>query len=190
MIPEHSVIRYEFPARGDRAPCTMYWYDGMSNGGRPIRHPDEWDLGKIPGIGSFWYGTKQNGYLDERSNNPRLSTKQAMMDFKKGADIPQKCPRVKGGPIVEWVRAVKGEGPEPGANFDYAAPLTEVALIGVLAQRFGGRIEWDAKNMRVTNRPELNRYVKEPIRKGWEYGEDLWKAPSLLDRLRGLIGIG
>jgi hypothetical protein len=29
------------------------------------------------------------------------------------------------------------------ANFHYAAPMSEVALLGVLAQRFGGRIEWD-----------------------------------------------
>ena len=44
----------------------------------------------------------------------------------------------------------------------------------VLAQRFGGRIEWDAKNMKVTNRPELNAFVREPVRSGWEMGADLW----------------
>ena len=35
------------------------------------------------------------------------------------------------------------------------------------------RIDWDAANMKITNRPELNAYLKEPARKGWEYGEDL-----------------
>jgi len=54
--------------------------------------------------------------------------------------------------------------------------LTEIDLLGVLAQRFGGRIEWDAANMKVTNRPELNAYIREPVRKGWEYGDDLWKV--------------
>jgi hypothetical protein len=49
----------------------------------------------------------------------------------------------------------------------------ETCLLGVLAERFGGRIEWDAENMRITNRPELNAFIKEPVRKGWEYGEDL-----------------
>mgnify|MGYP000677363100 FL=1 len=52
--------------------------------------------------------------------------------------------------------------------------MTEVALLGVLAQRFGGRIEWDSKNMRITNRPELNVFIKEPVRAGWEAGQDLW----------------
>jgi hypothetical protein len=24
------------------------------------------------------------------------------------------------------------------------------------------------------NRPELNAFIKEPVREGWQYGEDLW----------------
>jgi len=50
-----------------------------------------------------------------------------------------------------------------------------MALTGVLAQRFNTRIEYDAVNMKVTNHPELAAYIKEPVRKGWEYGEKLWK---------------
>jgi hypothetical protein len=49
-----------------------------------------------------------------------------------------------------------------------------MALIGVLAQRFDTRIEYDAANMKVSNHPELDAYIKEPARKGWEYGENLW----------------
>jgi hypothetical protein len=147
MIPDHSVIRFDFPARGEKEVCSMYWYDGMVNGGQRIKVPSEWDMGKSPGSGSYWYGDKQNGFLDHRSSNPRLSTKQAMMDFNKGADIPEKYERVKQrNPHAEWVAAVKGDIKECGSNFDYAAPMTEVGLIGVLAQRFGGRIEWDSVN--------------------------------------------
>jgi hypothetical protein len=84
--------------------------------------------------------------------------------------------RVKGGPFQEWIDAIKGDIPEVGSNFDYASRLTEIDLLGVLAQRFGGRIEWDAVSMTITNRPELNACIKEPVRKGWEYGEDLWPS--------------
>ena len=35
------------------------------------------------------------------------------------------------------------------------------------------RAEWDAKAARITNHPELNAFIKEPVRKGWEYGEKL-----------------
>ena len=90
------------------------------------------------------------------------------------ADPPeQSIPRVEGGPFREWLRAIKGMGPEPGSNFSYSADLTEIILLGVLAQRFNTRIEWDAKNARITNHPELNAFIKEPVRKGWEYGESL-----------------
>ena len=76
-------------------------------------------------------------------------------------------------PFGEWVRAIKGEGPEPGANFEYAARLSEVAQLGVIAQRFGGKITWDPIKGEIVNRPKLNRYIKESVRKGWEYGEAL-----------------
>lgn len=174
MIPDYSVVRFDFPARGNKAACSMYWYDGAINGGTPIKSPDDWGWGKVPEKGSFWYGDKSNVFLDERSNNPRYSVKEKMIEFKKNGGVPEKYARVKNGPHAEWVRAIKGDGPDCGSNFDYAAPMTEVALLGVLAQRFGGRIEWDSKNMRITNRPGLNAFVKEPVRAGWEAGQDLW----------------
>jgi hypothetical protein len=62
----------------------------------------------------------------------------------------------------------------PGSNFDYSADLTEMALVGVLAQRFAAKINYDGENMKVTNRPDIDAYIKEPVRKGWEFGEDLW----------------
>ncbi len=62
----------------------------------------------------------------------------------------------------------------PGSNFDYATRLTEMAAVGVLSQRFNTRIEYDDKNMKVTNHPDMDRYIKEPVRQGWSYGEEVW----------------
>jgi len=126
----------------------------------------------VPDKGSFWFGGKENAYLNHRSNNPRFVKKEMMRDFKESGGVPEVYERVKGGPFKEWTNAIKG-GPEPGSNFDYAAPMTEIALLGVLAQRFGGKLEWDAANMKITNRPKLNQHLKEPARKGWEAGEDI-----------------
>lgn len=173
MCPDYCVVRWDFPARGNKAPCSLYWYDGSANGGPAIKRPSDWDMGD-QNAGSFWFADKQDSYLDQRSNHPRLSTKKANEAFENEVTIEQKYPRLKVGPHMEWVNAIKGVGPEPGSNFDYAAPMTEVALLGVLAARFGGRIEWDAKQMKITNRPELNKYIKEPVRRGWKYGEELW----------------
>ena len=49
-----------------------------------------------------------------------------------------------------------------------------MALVGVMAQRFGGLIKYDEAHMKIKNRPELNGYIKESARDGWSFGEDLW----------------
>jgi hypothetical protein len=65
------------------------------------------------------------------------------------------------------VQACRG-GKRPVANFDYAGPLTETVLLGVLSLRAPGtRLEWDSANLRVKNAPELNHYVHAEYRKGW-----------------------
>ena len=74
----------------------------------------------------------------------------------------------------EFPVAVKGDGPMPGSNFDYSSRLTEMAAVGILSQLFNTRIEYDAKNMKVTNHEGMEKYVKEPVREGWSYGEEVW----------------
>jgi len=165
-------VRFDFERRGDKAPCSFYW----SNGDASLRPelPKDWSWpGNHPGAGTFYVGDKNSGFTDGRSNNPRLGNKEAQMEFKAAGYPDVKYPRVKGGPIKELIDCIK-EGREAGANFDYASPMTEVMLLGVLAANHGGVLEWDSKKMKITNRPELNQYLKEPVRKGWECGEALW----------------
>jgi len=188
IVPDGNIVRFEFPARGKQPPCTFIWGNSYKDVLDHKPQGVEWTYGeKLPGMGTYYQGTKANAYTDARSNNPRLANRDKMKEFKEAGVPEEKFPRVEGGPFAEWVRAIKGEGPEPGSNFGYAARLTEVALLGALAARFGGRIEWDAKEMRITNRDELNAYLKEPVRKGWEAGEDLWKKPGILDWIKGLF---
>ncbi len=161
MVADGCRVRFGFKKRGSKEPCTFYWYNGNPELFQPAP-PEDWTWpGKIPGAGTFYKGTKNNGFTDNRSNNPRLANKEAAIAFKAAGYPEEKYPRIKG-------------GAEPGANFDYASPFTEIMLLGIIAVNHGGRIEWDSKNMRITNRPELNQYLKEPVRKGWEYGEDRW----------------
>jgi hypothetical protein len=82
---------------------------------------------------------------------------------------PRPAPRIPrvNGHHADWVSACKG-GPGAGANWNYGGPLAEVALLGVLAQRFNGqRLEWDARNLRVTNFPAANAFIHPPYREGW-----------------------
>ena len=65
------------------------------------------------------------------------------------------------------IAACKG-GPSPMSNFNYAGPMTETVLLGVLSLYAPGRrLIWDATNLRVPNEPELSRYIRSDYRPGW-----------------------
>ena len=85
---------------------------------------------------------------------------------------PKTIPRAVGGPIKELFAAISGEIEKCGSNFDYAVPLTEVVILGTIAVRSGKTVEYDPKSMTFSD-TSLNAYIKEPVRPGWEYGEDL-----------------
>jgi hypothetical protein len=42
-------------------------------------------------------------------------------------------------------------------------------LLGVIALRVEGKLEYDAAKMRFTNNNEANKYLKPIIRKGWSF---------------------
>jgi len=175
LVADGMTLRYTFKKRGTKEACVFYWHNGVTS--LMPKDPAAWDYdisSKLPIAGTLYKGEKMNGYTDNRSGGPRITNREKMIAFKKAGHPAPKYPRVKNGPIAELVQVVKGNIKEAGSNFDYASPFTEVMLLGWLASRYGGKIEWDAQNMRITNRPELNEYLKEPVRKGWEYGESLW----------------
>jgi hypothetical protein len=119
-------------------------------------------------------GSKNTLLTGVRPNKPKLlAPDEEWQEFLKNTP-EQTIPRVgEEQPVQEWLDAIKNNT-LPGSNFDYGANLTEMGLIGVMAQRFNTRLDYDAENMKVTNRPDLDRYIKEPVRKGWSYGENLW----------------
>jgi predicted dehydrogenase len=67
----------------------------------------------------------------------------------------------------DWIRACKGGAPSC-SNFSLAGPYTEWLVLGAIAVRVGGKLQWDAKNLRFTNSPAANELVKPQFRKGWE----------------------
>ena len=162
--PKASIVRYEFPARGDMPPVKLNWYDG---GMKPPR-PDELEPGLRMTSVTF-IGDKGKLMCGEYGDHPRLIPQSKMDEYKE--HLPAKTlPRVKGGQgghEQNWIEACKG-GPPACSNFDYSGPMTEAVVMGNLAiRRLGKKLLWDGKNMKVTNDDEANRYVNEPYRKGW-----------------------
>jgi predicted dehydrogenase len=170
FVPRSSHLRFDFPARGAKPPVSLHWYDGGQHPPVPL----DWDRKKeFPKSGMLMVGDKNTLMTGPRPDSPELLNDAVWQDFKRSLP-PKTIPRIKGGPFVEWLHAIKGEGPMPGSNFDYSARLTEMALVGVMAQRTRSDIEWDAVAMRVTNHSDFERYVREPARRGWNVGDEVW----------------
>lgn len=173
FIPMSSVVTYHFPARGEKPPVTMKWFEK----GHEIPKPKRWNQDEpLPESGGMYMeGTKETLFHEDmRPTTPKLTPDDRFLEMRSTLGKIERLPHDgRGGPIKEWFRAIKGEGPMPGSNFDYAVPLTEVVLLGAIAQRTGKTIEWDAENMTIKGQPELDALIKEPARPGWEYGENV-----------------
>ena len=52
-------------------------------------------------------------------------------------------------------------------NFTYAGWLTEANHLGNVAFRVGKKLNWDAANLKATNAPEADQYIRREYRKGW-----------------------
>jgi hypothetical protein len=68
----------------------------------------------------------------------------------------------------EWFRMMRG-GPAAYSNFDIAAYLTEIILLGCVAMNVGvgTKLDWDGPNMRARNTRAADKFVKREYRNGW-----------------------
>ena len=69
--------------------------------------------------------------------------------------------------VRDWIRAAKGGAPAC-SNFSIAGPYVEWLVLGTIAVRVEGKLEWDAANLRFTNNEKANELVKPVLRPGWE----------------------
>jgi hypothetical protein len=161
MFPSASTIRWKVPARAGMPPCTVYWYDGGQYPPREVGDlpPDK----NYPDNGAILVGDR--GKISFYGYAPRLMPESRMKDFQRPAKT---IPRCASDHFGEWVTACKGGRPA-FSNFDHAGPLAEFVLLGNLALKAGvGQVvQWDGPNMKCTNRPELNQYVRREYRSGW-----------------------
>jgi len=160
--PRASMIRYEFPARGDMPPVKLTWFDGRLMPPRPRDLEPGRNLGTNGALLMGDKGTIMHG--SHGAGGVRIIPETKMRAYKRP---PQTLPRVNGRHEQDWVRACK-DGKPASSNFEYGGPLTEMVLLGVLAMRLKNTpLEWDAENLKVTNCDEAAQYVKPAFREGW-----------------------
>jgi hypothetical protein len=70
---------------------------------------------------------------------------------------------------MNWIDAIR-ERSKTTCPFEYAGPLVETMLLGVVALRTGQgkRIDFDGESGKVTNVAAANQYLRRETRKGWE----------------------
>jgi hypothetical protein len=159
--PLASIVRYEFPARGDMPPLKLTWYDG---GLMPAR-PEELQEGLRFG------NADDNLFIGDKGKmlGHRLIPETRSKEYGRPPRVLPRSP----GHHKEWISACKG-GEPAGSNFDVSGPLTEVVLLGNVALRMsqqlyekGLKLYYDGPNMEVTNLPEANKYIHSKYRDGW-----------------------
>jgi predicted dehydrogenase len=153
--PPWLIVRYEYPARGEKPPVRLTWYHG---GKQPALLPAE--------LAGKW----KSGVLFVGEKGMLLSDydRHQLLPEKDFAGFVPPTPFLKDsiGHHREWIRACK-TGDSTTCHFGYSGPLTEAALLGNVAYRCGRKIEWDAEHLRAINYPEAERYIQHQYREGW-----------------------
>jgi len=150
--PRSGVITWKFAARGEKPVVTMRYFLG---GGIDFPHPKHLDK-KARGItsGSVLIGENASIMVGSHSQGARIIPDAAMKDTPKPPAAAFRC---KGRNHFEnWTLACKGDD-KAMSSFDYAGPLSEMIVLGDIALLHPGvTLEWDSKNMKITNHQAAN----------------------------------
>ena len=163
--PNQSIIKYEFPARGDMPPVTIYWYDG----GLFPQWPESAEENTRPkkgGNGTLFVGT--DGWLTsgDHAEVPSLLPLTRMKDFKKPDPVLERIPNEDS--YMHWINACKN-GSQAVSHFDHAGPLTEMANMGNVALAAAEKIIFDVASMSITNSKIANKHLTKKYRKGFDF---------------------
>jgi predicted dehydrogenase len=183
-FPASSVIKFEFPATSERPAMPFWWYDRKGNK-PPMEVFTKWGIDKVSDSGVLIVGEKGAFYSsdDYCGKYDLYGVEKVNADYEPAED--------KGNNdlnnMYELFRAKMTSNPKVcKSNFiDRAGPLTETILLGNLAVwaaakggdngemgEWGEKVEWDAKNLKVTNlaslkTPGVADLIKPKYREGY-----------------------
>lgn len=148
------------PAGNDfRSPGRVFnWeeFQSLKSATTPLRFPQP--------DGSLFIGDKGMLTTGTYGDMTRLIPIEKMKDYRVPPPLLTRSP----GHMRDFIRACKGGDPAC-SNFDVSAPFVEWMLLGVIALRHEGKLEYDPDKMRITNNTEANKLLKPTFRKGWEF---------------------
>ena len=155
IAPASMTAVYEYGPRGDMPPVKMSWHQGEDK-------PAIWKSGGIPQFpnGVLFIGDK--GMLLADYGKHVLLPEEKFKDFQAPEPTLPRSP----GHHQEWLAACQA-GTKCSADFEYSGLLTEANHLGNVAYRVGQKIHWDHENLKCTNCPEADKFIRRAYRKGW-----------------------
>lgn len=161
--PRSSRVVFTFPARGSRPALSVIWRDGALVPPRPAEWTDAlWPFGDDGG--QLWVGDGGKMTAGLYAENPRVLNADRMAALTS-TPIQPRFPRT-GGVYPEFLNAIT-RGERCGSDFaGHASGLTEMVLLGCLAQRLGSTIDIDPASGRIlTDLPA--EWTNPTYRRGW-----------------------
>jgi predicted dehydrogenase len=162
IYPQASTIAFRFPARGVHPPVEVIWFDGTDN--VPPRPTELETDRKLPESGKVIY-SKDVVFLGGTHNDTlRIIPEIKMKEISGG------LPRItsqNSDHYLNFLLACKGVE-KCRSSFDVAGPLTQMFMLGAIAQQLGGTLRFDRKARRINNNKKADALLAPPARKGWE----------------------
>ena len=166
-FPSASVVRFQYPARGQRGAVDLVWYEG---GMRPPTPPElDEDRREFPAEAMMFVGDKGKILAGFRVENPQLMQRwknpSAMVQTSPPQPVPRQPGQLSPG-LRQWAAACKG-GAQSEGSFLHAGGISEAVNLYAVALRTRQRLYYDAASRKITNVAEANKYLSREYRKGW-----------------------
>ncbi|CAA6680188.1 MULTISPECIES: Gfo/Idh/MocA family oxidoreductase [unclassified Lentimonas] len=172
VYPEASTIKFQFAARGAGKPaCDVTWYDGFGN--NPVLEGEYTEDGKplkLKDAGKVLY-SKDLVFKGGHHGQPLQIVPRAK--YREMHDSLPEFSQKNSNHAENFLLACKGEE-VARSPFRVGGELTQVFALGMLAQRFGGTLEFDTQRKQITNNKVANALIDPAPRSGWKEYYDLW----------------
>ncbi len=164
IFPQASTIRFAFPSRPGHPACDVTWYDGVAN--LPPLPPEEDANFERQPHGKYLYSADGTVFRGGTHSAPLRIIPAARMR-ELGPRLPR-FPQKNSDHFANFALACLGEE-EARSPFAVAGPLSQVFILGCIAQRLGGTLHFDRTERRFVDHPFANALLSgPPPRRGWE----------------------
>jgi predicted dehydrogenase len=197
--PVKNAVKYDFAARGNMPPVTVYWTDSVQGDAYLPPGMTAEQARKIAGAGpqvgpagrgggggrGGAGGTVSSGYnlifagskgylgTSGRGEGVGLLPGTRWAEYKLPNPYLQRSPGASTGDNGSAHARDWVRACKGGApacsNFSVAGPYTEWLVLGAVATHYEGKLMWDHAKGEISNNREANKWVKPAFRKGWEF---------------------